>query len=150
MQPALEPLDRLIEQTVRRLENEHGIGRVSVIIESAARRVGCHFNLARALFNLLDNALHASPPGQMVQLFATRVAPGQLRIEIRDQGVGIPPELSSRVFDVNFTTRKQEGGSGIGLTVVREILLGLGGRVELSGQASGGTVATVHLPFRAT
>jgi polar amino acid transport system substrate-binding protein len=85
-----------------------------------------------------------------VQLFATCVAPGQLQIEIRDQGVGIPPELSSRVFDVNFTTRKQEGGSGIGLTVVREILLGLGGRVELSAQASGGTVATVHLPFRAT
>ncbi len=150
MQPAVEPLDRLIEQTVRRLENEHGIGRVSVIIESAARRAGCHFNLARALFNLLDNALHASPPGQMVHLFATRAAPGQLRIEIRDQGVGIPPELSSRVFDVNFTTRKKEGGSGIGLTVVREILLGLGGRIELSAQASGGTVATVHLPFRAT
>ena len=68
-------------------------------------------------------------------------------IRIGDNGPGISPEVRAHMFDREFTTKGQEG-SGIGLSVVRQIISQLGGNVDVVSDPGRGTVVTVALPIR--
>ncbi|MFL2936024.1 MAG: ATP-binding protein [Myxococcota bacterium] len=136
----------MVERNARRIGQEHGEDRVSVVVEPSARPLVCHPHLGRVLFNLLDNALHASAPSEQVRLFATVEDNGSLRIEVLDAGPGIPASLRERVFEPGFTSRRGRGGSGVGLTVAREITENLGGTLSLSHASPRGTCACLHLP----
>lgn len=140
------PLRQIVERNARRIAQEHGEDRVSLVVEPAARPLICHPHLGRVVFNLLDNALHASAPSEQVRLFATVEETGDLRIEIMDAGPGIPSSLRERVFEPGFTSRRERGGSGVGLTVAREITENLGGTLSLSHASPRGTCACIHLP----
>ncbi len=142
-----QALDAVIARAVRQVGTEHGPQRVSVVLDPAASRALCHPDFGRALFNLLDNAVHASPENQMVRLFGTRETPQCVRVEIEDRGPGIPGQELDRVFEAGFTTRSEQAGSGIGLTIAREILNALGGWVKLGPAQPCGTLATVLLPI---
>jgi signal transduction histidine kinase len=73
-----------------------------------------------------------------------------VQIEVRDNGVGIPADNLKRVFDPFFTTRLGQGGSGLGLHIVHNIVTEvLGGHVNVSSQPGAGTVFTLRLPLRA-
>jgi signal transduction histidine kinase len=141
-----QPLLKIVERNARRVAREHGEDRVSVVIEPSARALVCHPHLGRVIFNLLDNALHASTPSEQVRLFATAEPEGGLRIEILDTGPGIPSSLRERVFEPGFTSRRSRGGSGVGLTVAREILEDLGGTLSLASATPRGTCARINLP----
>jgi signal transduction histidine kinase len=142
-----QSLDAVIARAVRQVGTEHGPLRVSVVLDPASSRTLCRPDFGRALFNLLDNAVHASPENQMVRLFATGETPQCVRVEIEDRGPGIPQQELDRVFEAGFTTRSEQGGSGIGLTVAREILRALGGSIKLGPALPCGTLATVLLPI---
>ena len=146
-QPTPRPLDQLVEQAVRRVEHEHHAAYVESLVEPSARTLACHPALARAVFNLLDNALHASPPGQGAQLTAGISRDGALRIDIEDRGPGIPKAQQERVFTPGFSTRKDEGGNGIGLTIASDITRALGGSLKLEGATPSGTRARLRLPL---
>lgn len=141
-----QSLLQIIDRNARRVAREHGEDRVSLVIEPSARVLLCHPHLGRVIFNLLDNALHASAPSEQVRLFATVEEEGGLRIEILDTGPGIPSSLRERVFEPGFTSRRSRGGSGVGLTVAREILEGLGGTLSLASANPRGTCARINLP----
>ena len=143
----LQSLDALVARAVRLVRTEHGPSRVSVVLDPASSKVLCHPDFGRALFNLLDNAVHASPKNQAVRLFATRETLHRVRVEIEDRGLGIPQQERARVFEAGFTTRSEQGGSGIGLTVAQEILSGLGGWIKLGPARPCGTLAVVDLPI---
>ena len=68
-------------------------------------------------------------------------------IRIGDNGPGVSPEIRAQMFERDFTT-KGEGGSGIGLSVVRQIISKLGGNVDVVSDPGRGTVVTVALPLR--
>ena len=136
----------IVERCTRHVAREHGEDRVSVVVEPAARSLVCHPNLGRVIFNLLDNALHASHPSDQVRLFATSESPDSLRIEIVDRGPGVPDSLRHQIFEPGFTTRRSRGGSGIGLTVAQEVLGHLGGALSLTPAIPEGTRASIHLP----
>jgi signal transduction histidine kinase len=144
---AEQALSGIIARAVRQVEIEHTPRKVSVVVDPATSAVLCHPSFGRALFNLLDNAAHASPKDQTVRLFATRVGADQIRIEIEDRGPGISLHEIERVFEPGFTTRAQSGGSGIGLTIARDILSGLGGGIQLRPGQPCGTLATVLFPI---
>src|SRR4029079_10969083 len=67
-------------------------------------------------------------------------------ITVSDNGPGIPPEVTDRIFSPFFTTKPQ--GSGLGLAIVRKIVDAHDGRIDVGGRSGGGTVFRVTLPFR--
>ena len=68
-------------------------------------------------------------------------------IQVRDFGVGIPPEALDQVFSPFFTTGRGRGGTGLGLAIVQNIVVdGLKGKVEIASTLGNGTTVTVHLP----
>jgi ammonium transporter len=106
--------------------------------------------LSQVVTNLVMNALtHAFPDERAgaITLAVTPDAPGWIRLTFADDGVGIPKEHLKRVFDPFFTTRRGEGGSGLGLNIVYNIITRtLGGRITLSSKENEGTTFTVFLP----
>jgi signal transduction histidine kinase len=72
-----------------------------------------------------------------------------VRVTVRDNGCGIPPESLNRVFDPFFTTKKRGQGTGLGLTVVAQIVRNHGGRIELESEPGQGTCVTLWWPATA-
>jgi len=100
--------------------------------------------LRRALLNLARNAVAAAGRDGQVRIAAERSAADRVRIEIRDDGPGVAPELREKIFTPFFTTR--EKGTGLGLAFVREIVRDHGGDVIVSDALGGGSVFAFELP----
>lgn len=86
----------------------------------------------RVLINLFSNAVRAMPGGGQIHVQAVREA-NQIRISVRDEGPGVPPEILDDIFDPHVSTR----GSGLGLHIVRTIVRQDGGEVWASNQPGG-------------
>jgi K+-sensing histidine kinase KdpD len=105
--------------------------------------------IAQVLTNLVGNALAYSPPKTPVHV-RTRSEPGAAVLEIHNQGTPISPELLPRLFEPLTrgapTTGQQSRSIGLGLYIVREIVRGHGGSVEVASALDTGTTFTVRLP----
>lgn len=99
--------------------------------------------LQLALSNLLRYALRSSPSGGTVRLTLSSV-PGELCIVMEDQGAGLSGVDSQRVFEPFFTSRAT--GAGLGLAVVRRVVLAHGGKVGVRERTGGGARFEVFLP----
>jgi signal transduction histidine kinase len=101
--------------------------------------------------NLIDNAIGAlresGIQGKRLQV-RTALEPNQVLIEIGDNGPGIPPALQGRIFEPFFTTKKVGEGTGLGLDIVRKILLHHNATIHLESEP-GRTVFQVRLPLSA-
>jgi len=108
--------------------------------------------LRRLLINLLDNAIRYTPPGGKVSA-SLEADPAAARIRISDTGVGIPPEAAPHVFERFYRADKarsrQDGGFGLGLSIVKWIAESHNGSVELTSNPGPGTTFTVTLPRHA-
>jgi signal transduction histidine kinase len=102
--------------------------------------------LRQALLNIVLNAIQASPRGSRVQLNVARDCEGS-RITVRDEGVGMTPEVLDRIRKPYFTTK--EGGTGLGLAVARGLLEQHGGSLEFRSAPRTGTTVTILLPMKA-
>ncbi len=103
--------------------------------------------LRQILGNLLANALKFTPKGGHVRIRLQREA-GRAVIEVSDSGPGVPHDEIERVFERFFRgSSVSAGGSGIGLTVVRELVVAHGGDVRAANSGGGGAVFTVRLPL---
>jgi CheY-like chemotaxis protein/anti-sigma regulatory factor (Ser/Thr protein kinase) len=106
--------------------------------------------LVQIVSNLLTNAARFTPPGGHVALEVTRAAQA-VELRVRDDGIGIAPELLDRIFEpfvqAETTPDRARGGLGIGLTLVRTLVALHGGQVEARSQGPGrGSEFTVRLP----
>ncbi|MCL2089702.1 MAG: HAMP domain-containing histidine kinase [Micrococcales bacterium] len=120
---------------------------VRVTVTGTGTATGLADDITRVLRNLVDNAVrHAAAAVEV------RVAPG--RVEVDDDGPGIAAADRERVFErfVRLDDTRQRdhargvGGSGLGLSIARELARETGGDIVLSGSPAGGLRATVHLP----
>jgi signal transduction histidine kinase len=109
-----------------------------------------HTHLAQIVANLLNNAAKYTPAGGTVSLSAAR-EPDMIRITVSDTGVGIPPEMQSKIFEIFAQVEdhlaKAQGGLGIGLALVKQLVTLHGGdiTVESAGPDMGSTFI-VRLP----
>ncbi|MED5619149.1 diguanylate cyclase domain-containing protein [Ideonella sp. BN130291] len=111
---------------------------------------GDAMRLEQVFCNLLDNASKYTPPGGRIELAAVE-AQGQVSITIRDNGIGISADALPNIFELfvqeERTVGADAGGLGIGLAVVRELVLAHGGTVEARSAGPGtGSEFEVRLP----
>lgn len=100
--------------------------------------------LRQAVLSLVVNALEVQPDGGWIGI-GLEEADGRVRVWVEDEGPGIPPRYREQVFGMHFTTR--DGGSGIGLSVARDIAERHHGTLRLTGAEPGeGTRFTLDLP----
>ena len=106
--------------------------------------------LEQVLLNLLSNAVDAMPRGGTVRLLLAKdTAPppdGRVRLEVSDEGVGIPPEIQGRIFDPFFSTKEIGKGTGLGLAISYGILKDHGGDILVRSKPGQGTTFTLLLP----
>jgi signal transduction histidine kinase len=100
--------------------------------------------LIQVLTNLLENAIYAAGPGGWIQLRAS-ATDSKLTIEVSDSGVGVPPPLRERVFEPFFTTKPTGIGTGLGLSLARDIVHRHGGILEIRDSAKL-SIFVVELP----
>jgi len=101
--------------------------------------------LEHLLVNLLLNACDASAPGTWVNL-AGRAEAGGLRVEVTDQGKGIPGEMVERVLEPFFTTKPKGKGTGLGLAIAQEIVRMHKGTLNFESAQPQGTRILIGLP----
>jgi signal transduction histidine kinase len=136
--------------------------RTHVRIESRRRArsdlvVGDAAQLQQVITNLLMNAVQAMPAGGIVEVRLDDVRAKQpadrgggegefLRIQVRDQGPGIPREILPRVFEPFFTTKDVGEGTGLGLSVCYGIVRDHNGWIEVDSALGGGSTFSIFLP----
>lgn len=107
--------------------------------------------LRQVLVNLIENGMKYSDEGGRVNVRLWE-EPGQARIEVQDDGPGIPPAEQERIFDkfyrLDAAMSRGVGGSGLGLYISRAIVTEMGGTLSLRSAPGAGSTFTLTLPFR--
>jgi signal transduction histidine kinase len=120
--------------------------QVSLTGKSAMAMLGRPLDLRRCLGNLIDNAVKY---GREAKVTVDRIN-GAARVRVRDAGPGIPQAELGRVFDpfyrVETSRSRESGGTGLGLTIARNIAEQHGGSISLANHPEGGLEVTLMLP----
>jgi len=103
----------------------------------------------QVFLNLIVNAAQAMPEGKMGLIdIRTDCDNTQVRIEVQDNGSGIPPEILKKIFDPFFTTKDPGTGTGLGLSVSQNIIQQHGGTLTVDSTVGVGTRFTITLPIK--
>ena len=137
-------LDSLLDSVVA--DAAESCQRVTLTGHAGMALLGRPMDLRRCLVNLIDNAVKY---GHAARVSVDRIN-GAARIRIRDAGPGIPGGELARVFDpfyrVETSRSRESGGTGLGLTIARNIAEQHGGSISLANHPEGGLEATLMLP----
>ena len=129
-------------------------------LDQSALVAGDPTELHQVVMNLCTNAVHAMPKGGSLEiklelleirevraLAIGQISPGRwVRLSVIDTGVGLAEEQTMSIFEPFYTTRSSAHGTGIGLTVVRNILLRMNGALDVSSRLGLGTCMAVYWP----
>jgi two-component system sensor histidine kinase ChvG len=152
-----EPVDlgALIGQVVSAWETSRITGNVRLAFArpgaGSAMVSGEPARLARAIDNLIDNAISFSPPGGLVEVAAALVG-NEVRVRIDDEGPGVPPPLREKIFNRFHSVRPQGDQfgrhSGLGLAIARAIVKGHDGEIDVADRddAPSGARFIIRLP----
>lgn len=149
------PVDQYVEDVVQTLRPQFKGSAVVLEPEPGSTAVIDSYPgaLAQVITNLVANAqIHAFAPNEAGRIaISTRdLLDGGVEIDVRDNGAGMSPDVLARMFDPFFTTRLGTGGSGLGLSIVYNIVTGtLGGTISAQSRLREGSVVSVRLPASA-
>ncbi|MFN7966688.1 MAG: PAS domain S-box protein [Acidobacteriota bacterium] len=140
-----------IKEVISLLEPNWAKSRVSVVFNSDPpdlRVVLPETSLRQVLFNLIANAIEASPPDGTIEVIVS-ARDGLVRVEVADQGGGIPEWAAEQIFEPFFTTKHTSDGSGLGLglSVSRGLVEAMGGSIGFVCVPARGTTFRVTLPI---
>jgi signal transduction histidine kinase len=142
----------VVAEQVQLFEGQSAKHRLDTILPPTALTVdGDPNRLAQVIGNLLSNAIKYSPDGGTVYVQAEQVD-SQVRVSVRDEGLGIPDELQQRVFAKFFRGDADASGipgTGLGLTIARSVVEAHGGRMNFSSARGKGSVFWLELPMAA-
>lgn len=145
---------------LRRTEIPTVVGRVTSLLGPQAEQAGVALTIEgsdaprglsidpeqieQVLVNVVLNAVQASPKGGQVTIrYGT--AGGRYRVEVSDQGRGIPEDVRARIFEPFFTTK--ERGTGLGLAITQRIVAAHQGEIRITSAEEHGTVVEILLPL---
>jgi len=157
---SLEPTDlaRVIGDSMMLLEREMNKYRIRVEtqIESVPPAMANGNQIQQVLMNLLINARQAMPQGGMILIRLGFDSANQMvELFVRDTGSGMSPETMRRIFDPFFSTKSGpdasgKGGTGLGLSMCRDIIESHHGRIRVDSAIGKGTAFTIKLPAAQT
>ena len=143
----LDAVLRRAVETVEGLARDHGV--TLELPATAAVVVGDEGRLVQVVVNLVSNAVRFSPRGSRVAL-AVRPAAARWRVEVSDEGRGVPAELRRRIFEPFFQAEgsdaRKKGGSGLGLAICRALIEQHGGEIAVDPRPGGGSVFWFTVP----
>jgi two-component system, OmpR family, phosphate regulon sensor histidine kinase PhoR len=149
----LVPIVRQVVDGLQTLARDRGV-TVNIEAASALPVLGDHDELVRIFENLVENALKYGAAGRRVDI---KIGPGssaegepEAQVSVRDFGPGISPEhlprLTERFYRVDVTESRAQGGTGLGLALVKHILNRHRGRLTIDSAPGAGATFAVHLP----
>ena len=145
-------LTTLVEETLTTMGRDLKKDGITLITKIPAKlTLTLHaVKLKQVLLNLILNARDAVlEKGREKKISISAVRNSDIiRIRVADTGIGIPPENIKQIFEPFFTT-KQDNGTGLGLTISKQIVESMQGRLTVRSQQGKGTVFTISLPLRA-
>jgi signal transduction histidine kinase len=153
---ALDDVDlgTIVEESIescRPIAHARGI-EIATSIASLPRLSGDRARLAQVLDNLISNALKFTPDGGRVEV-TLATGNGRAVLEVTDNGIGVPSDEQSRLFDRFFRSSQAASdaipGSGLGLAITKAIVEGHGGQIALESEENHGTTVRVELPLGA-
>lgn len=147
LKPVAVDLAEVVSDVVRDLRPTIGEAGAHVSVGALPVVCGDAQQLYAVMLNLLSNAVKFRRPGVAPMIDVRSRAEGRgHRIEVRDNGPGVPPSQRERVFDLYARLDAETPGSGIGLATARRIVESHGGEVGLEPADGGGTTVWVSLP----
>lgn len=153
MQLERQPISPTVEESIASLETYAVDHAVSVTFENNHPYLAVIFDnhrLGQALGNLISNAIKFSPEKSQVRV-TTRVEHDYFRIEIIDQGTGVPDSFRSRIFQkfaqADSSDTRGKRGTGLGLAITREIMSQMGGHVDFESTEGQGATFWLELPL---
>jgi two-component system NtrC family sensor kinase len=152
-QPRIErvSLEKIVDRTARLIKNELKLHNINFIKESGNVPFNAYLDkggLQQVLLNLFLNAIQAMEQGgELKVVIRSADTPDEVRIDVQDNGPGIPAAFLDRIFDPFFTTKKEGVGIGLGLSVSYNIIKKNGGRIEVQSEPNQGTCFSIYLPL---
>jgi signal transduction histidine kinase len=141
-------LDLLLKEVLGFLEKEAAYRGLQVVLDfppDPPTTVSDRGQLQQVFLNILNNAFAAVDDGGRIEIGIREVEPDSVAIWVEDNGVGIPQEHLSHIFDPFFSTKKG-AGTGLGLSITYGIVQKLGGQISVNSKVGEGTRFTVTLP----
>lgn len=145
------PVALVISDAVRMLEQVNRASQVTIDVDTSQAPAVLPIPsalLRQAVYNLVQNAVEASPAGETVYVRAWREGE-TFWLSVRDRGPGVPPGLREWVFEPFVSTKGalKTSGMGLGLSLVRKSVQALGGRIEIHDPEGGGAEFRIRLPL---
>jgi signal transduction histidine kinase len=139
--------EKLIEDFVRSIEDRFLAKSIEIrtSVRCSDPIIVDQMRMNRVFHNLADNARKAMPQGGVFSLDCRKTAKS-LRIEIHDTGVGMPAEVQDKIFEPFFSF-SAEGGTGLGMSIVKSIVEAHKGSLLLESEVNSGTTFTIFLPL---
>jgi two-component system phosphate regulon sensor histidine kinase PhoR len=151
----LAPIVRQVVDGLQTLARDRGVEIKVAVPPDTLMVFGDRDELIRALENLVENALKYGAAGKRVDITVTRgqtrAGTPEARVAVRDYGPGIAPEhlprLTERFYRVDVADSRAQGGTGLGLALVKHVLNRHGGRLTIESTLGAGAAFTMHLPL---
>ncbi|MNJ92676.1 Sensor protein ZraS [compost metagenome] len=139
-------VDEIVERTMPMLKSALRTHRTEMDLKTLAKTVFVEPHLLQqVVFNLINNACQAMKDSGKLRV-ATRFENKKVILEIEDTGPGIPDEIKGRIFEAFFTTKKEGHGTGLGLSMSKQVIEKFGGRIEFKNVEPHGTCFVISLP----
>ncbi|MDP2412038.1 MAG: ATP-binding protein [Pseudolabrys sp.] len=151
----LAPVVRQVADGLQMLARDRGVEIKMALPAEPLTVLGDRDELVRALENLVENALKYGAAGKRIDITLspaqTRAGTPEARLSIRDYGPGIAPEhlprLTERFYRVDVADSRAQGGTGLGLALVKHVLNRHGGRLSIDSTLGAGAAFTMHVPL---
>ena len=159
----LKNFSRLDRSKLQRFNLNEGLESTLVIARNLVKHKVVHRQLQdiplvecspsqinQVFLNLVTNAAQATDDASGEITVSTSIASGStVRVDVSDNGHGIPENILTKIFDPFFTTKDVGQGTGLGLSIAYKIVQEHGGRIEVKSKVGQGTTFTVFLPIKA-
>lgn len=144
-------MEALMRQVIESFIHHSDLHRIDLEISKPIPKVyGDREKILQVISNLLDNAIKYSPEGGNILLRADTVG-GRVRVSVKDEGIGIPPEYIERIFESFERVESREAmaikGIGIGLSICKTIIGFHGGRIWAKSVVGKGSTFYITIPF---